>query len=73
MKAAKSADKALISNVSVFDVYAGQGIEHGKKSVAFAITLQPVKQTLTNEDIEKVSEKVIAVMAKATGGTLRSI
>lgn len=71
VKAAKGADKALISAVDVFDVYAGQGIEDGYKSIAIEVTLQPLGQTLQDQDIEAVSEKIIASVAKATGGTLR--
>ena len=73
VRAAKSADKALIGDVSVFDVYTGPGIDPGKKSVAFAVTLQPVKQTFTDEDIENLSEKIIAAVTKTTGGTLRGV
>lgn len=71
VKAATGADKKLISGVQVFDVYTGEGMEEGKKSLAIAVTLQPKDRTLTDEEIEAVAEKVIANVAKATGGTLR--
>jgi phenylalanyl-tRNA synthetase beta chain len=70
-KAARSADKNLISDVTIFDLYAGKGIEDGKKSLAFSISLQPTKQTLTDEEIDAVCKKVIAAVEKATGGALR--
>jgi phenylalanyl-tRNA synthetase beta chain len=57
--------------VDVFDVYRGTGIEAGKKSVAIEITLQPRDQTLTDEQIDAVGAKVVAAVAKATGGVLR--
>ena len=70
-RAAKGADKALISAVQVFDVYAGTGVEPGKKSVALSVTLQPVQKTLTDAEIETVSQAVVAAAAKATGAVLR--
>lgn len=70
-KAALGADKGLISNVSIFDVFAGDAIGEGKKSIAFEITLQPKEKTLTDEEIEAVSNKVLEKVQKATGGTLR--
>jgi len=72
LRAAKGADKALISNVELFDLYAGKGIPEGKKSLAITVTLQPVERTLTDQDLEAVSGKVQSQVEKATGGTLRS-
>ncbi len=72
IKAAKGADKALISSVDVFDVYAGKGIEPGQKSIAIEVTLQPKGEALTDQDIEAVSSKIVAAVAKATGGVLRA-
>lgn len=71
LRAARGADKALISAVSLFDVYAGENLGEGKKSVAIEVTLQPFDATLTDEDIEAVATKVVAAVAKATGGELR--
>ena len=72
LRAAKNADKALITAVDVFDVFEGKGIGEGKKSLGIAVTLQPVDKTLTDEEIEKVSGAVVAAVAKATGATLRT-
>ena len=69
VKAARSADKALISDVSVFDLYKLDG---GKTSLALEVTLQPRDKTLTEGEIDAVSAKIVAAVAKATGGTLRS-
>lgn len=71
LRAAKSADKNLVSNVTLFDVYAGKGVEPGRKSVAVAVTLQPGDRTLTDADIEAVGQKIVAAVVKATGGALR--
>lgn len=72
LRAAKGADKALITDVSLFDVYAGERIDTGKKSLAIEVTLQPREKTLTDEDIEAVSAKIIASVEKAAGGVLRA-
>ena len=72
LKAARGADKVLITDVSVFDVFEGAHVGEGKKSVAIAITLQPREKTLTDEDIEKVSAAVIAAVTKTSGGILRA-
>lgn len=72
VKAARSADRNLITEVTIFDLYAGKGIEDGKKSLAFSITLQPTKATMTEEEIDAVCKKVVAAVEKATGGSLRA-
>jgi len=71
-KAAQSADKSLISKVSIFDVFEGAHVEAGKKSVGLEVTLQPRNKTLTEEEIEAVSASIVAAVKKATGGELRS-
>jgi phenylalanyl-tRNA synthetase beta chain len=71
IRAAKGAEKALITNVELFDVYAGKGIAAGKKSLAIAVTLQPTKRTMTDPEIEAVAKKIVAQVEKATGGVLR--
>ncbi|WP_185802626.1 phenylalanine--tRNA ligase subunit beta [Pontivivens nitratireducens] len=75
VRAAKGADKKLIADVSVFDVFGGEKaaaqMGEGRKSVAIAVRLQPTDATLTDKEIEAVSAKVIAAVGKATGGTLR--
>jgi phenylalanyl-tRNA synthetase beta chain len=71
VRAARNADRTLITAVRVFDVYAGKGVPGGKKSLAITVTLQPVERTLTDAEIEAVSAKIVAQVAKATGATLR--
>lgn len=71
VKAARAADKSLIDDVSVFDVYAGERLPEGKKSVAIEVRLQPLDHTLSEAEIEKVSTAIIDKVTKATGATLR--
>ncbi len=71
IRAAKGADKALVTKVDLFDVYTGKGVDAGKKSLAIAVTLQPKDRTLTDPEIEAVAAKIVAAVAKATGGVLR--
>lgn len=72
LKAARGAEKALITGADVFDVFEGAGVGEGKKSVAIAVTLQPQDKTLTDEDIEKISAAIVGAVTKATGGVLRT-
>jgi phenylalanyl-tRNA synthetase beta chain len=72
VKAAKGVDKQLISDVAVFDRFAGGTLDPGKMSLAIEVTLQPRDKTLTEEEIEELSQKVVAGVNKATGGVLRS-
>jgi phenylalanyl-tRNA synthetase beta chain len=71
IKAAKSAERALIERVDVFDLYEGKGIPEGKKSLAIAVRLQPKDRTLTDAGIDAIGQKIVAAVTKATGGTLR--
>lgn len=71
VKAALAADKALISEVSVFDVFEGGSLGADKKSLAIAVTLAPKDKTLTDQEIDAVSAKVVAEVQRATGGHIR--
>jgi phenylalanyl-tRNA synthetase beta chain len=71
IKAAQGADRQMIVNVGVFDLYEGPGVPEGKKSVALNVTLQPREKTLTDVEIEALSGKIVAEVGKKTGATLR--
>jgi phenylalanyl-tRNA synthetase beta chain len=71
VRSAQGIDKKLITEVTVFDVYAGKGIDEAKKSVAIAVTLQPREKTLTDQEIDAVAAKIVAEVTKKTGGVLR--
>lgn len=71
IKAATDAEKNLVNRIDVFDVYAGKGIEPGKKSIAITVILQPKEKTLTDADIEGVSDRIVKAVATKTGASLR--
>jgi phenylalanyl-tRNA synthetase beta chain len=72
VRAAMSADKKLIADVSVFDVFEGKALGPGKKSLALEVTLQPREKTLTDAEIEAVVRRIVAEVEKATGGQIRA-
>jgi phenylalanyl-tRNA synthetase beta chain len=71
IKAASGADRKLVSGVNVFDVFEGASVGEGKKSVAIEVQIQPVDRTLTDEDFEALTQKIVASVTKFTGGVLR--
>ena len=70
IRAAAGADKALIADVRVFDVYSGTGVADGFKSVALEVVIQPQAAILTEVEIEALSGRVVAAVEKL-GGRLR--
>jgi phenylalanyl-tRNA synthetase beta chain len=68
----KKINKELIKDVKIFDVYQGDNISSGKKSIAFNVTLEPKDKTLSDNDIEQISKKIIFTVQESTGATLRS-
>jgi phenylalanyl-tRNA synthetase beta chain len=71
VRAAAGADRTLVTDVGVFDVFTGKGVPEGKKSLAIAVTLQPRDKTLTDAEIDVVAAKIVAAVIKTTGGELR--
>jgi len=72
VRSAQAADRKLITDVTVFDVYEGKGIGDGKKSVAIAVTIQPREKTLTDQEIDAIAARIVAEVTKKTGGALRA-
>jgi phenylalanyl-tRNA synthetase beta chain len=71
VRAASSADKKLVTGVSIFDVFEGAALGEGKKSVAIEVSIQPMEKTLTDEDFEALAQKIVENVGKQTGGVLR--
>ena len=72
LKAASSADRKLVTGVTVFDIFEGASLGEGKKSVAIEVVIQPAERTLTDEDFEALTARIVANVTKSTGGTLRA-
>jgi phenylalanyl-tRNA synthetase beta chain len=71
LKAAGSADRKLITGVTIFDVFEGGSLGEGKKSVAIEVSIQPADRTLTDEDFEALTGRIVSNVEKSTGGVLR--
>lgn len=71
LRAARGAERTLIAGVALFDVYEGDRLPEAQKSLAIEVTFQPRDRTLTDAEIEAAAAKVVAAVAKATGGVLR--
>jgi phenylalanyl-tRNA synthetase beta chain len=72
IKAATSADRKLITGVNVFDVFEGASLGEGKKSIAIEVLIQPTDKTLTDEDFDALTKKIVGNVEKTTGGVLRA-
>ncbi len=71
-KIIREVDTDLIQKVSTFDVYEGENIPKDKKSVAINVTLQAIDKTLTENDLDEISKRIIDTVSKKTGATIRS-
>ena len=69
----KKADSGIIENAWVFDVYKGNSLEKGKKSVALSLILRNRERTLTDEDANRVQQDVLKSLEKTIGAELRSV
>jgi phenylalanyl-tRNA synthetase beta chain len=72
VRAIQGADKALIAQARVFDVYTGAGVPDGFKSLAVEVSIHPVDHTLTEAEIDALSARIIAAAEKAVGARLRT-
>ncbi|MTT31691.1 phenylalanine--tRNA ligase subunit beta [Terrilactibacillus sp. BCM23-1] len=62
----------LLSDVTIFDVYEGEHIEEGKKSIAFSITYLDPERTLTDEEVSRAHDRVLASVKEKFDAVLRS-
>jgi phenylalanyl-tRNA synthetase beta chain len=63
---------SLVEGVDLFDVYSGEPVPAGKKSLAYRITFQSPSQTLTDEEVNKVLQQILDRLSREVGATLRS-
>lgn len=71
LDAVRAADPVLIREVRLFDVFSGENVGAGRKSLAVTVVLQATERTLTDRQLEDTAEAVVASVHGATGGTLR--
>tara|TARA_Y100001970_G_scaffold288923_1_gene417729 strand:+ start:1047 stop:3449 length:2403 start_codon:yes stop_codon:yes gene_type:complete len=71
-KLIREADKDLIKKVLIFDVFEGGNLPEGKKSIAVNVIIQSMNKTLSQKDLDQVSQKIINIVKAKTGGTIRS-
>lgn len=71
LRAARAAGRNLVTGVALFDVFTGEALGAGKKSLAVEITMQPRERTLNDAEIEAACQKIVAAVVKATGAVLR--
>ena len=68
----RNVDKELIKSVKVFDVYEGENIDEGKKSIALNVTIQSLEKTLNEEDLNKINQLIISTVESKTDAKIRS-
>ena len=71
LEIARTAAGELLRDLQLFDVYRGQGIDSGKKSLALGLIFQTLSSTLTDEEVEQAVRRVLAQLRERVGGTLR--
>ncbi len=71
IKTIANTDKQLIKDVNIFDIFTGKNIPENKKSVALRVKIQPQEKTLTSEEIDTASKKIIDAVTKAHEAALR--
>lgn len=70
VRAARNADKKAIVGARLFDLFTGQGVPEGQKSLAIEVTLQPGDKSFTEEELNAISAAIVKA-AEKLGGTLR--
>ena len=72
MEIISNVDKTLIKNVKIFDVYEGENIPNGMKSIALKVTIQSDFKTLNEKDLNNISKKIISSVEEKASAKLRS-
>ena len=68
----RNVDKELIKSIKVFDVYEGENINEGKKSIALNVTIQSLEKTLNEEDLNRINQLIISTVESKTDAKIRS-
>ena len=72
LTAARTADKTFIKEVRIFDLFEGTGLKPGQKSIAISVVMEPAEKTMTDSEIDSISDRIVAAVCKSTGATLRN-
>lgn len=67
----KKAAPESLTNIELFDVYTGEGIDSGRKSLALGLTLQDLSRTLTDNEVDDAITKIVGTLQTELGATLR--
>ena len=73
LRAARGAERNLVAGVALFDVYEGEKIAEGRKSVGVEVTIQPREKTLTDAEIEAVAQRIMAAVVESDWGGVARI
>ena len=72
LSAARTADKTFIKEVRIFDLFEGTGLKPGQKSIAISVMMKPTEKTMTDSEIDSISDRIVTAVCKSTGATLRN-
>jgi len=67
----QSVDRDLIEQVDIFDVYMGENLGDGQKSLACRVRMQPINDTMTEDEIDAISDQIIQKVTDKLNATLR--
>jgi phenylalanyl-tRNA synthetase beta chain len=62
----------LLADIRLFDLYRGEQLPAGKKSLAYALTFQASDRTLTDEEVNKLRDKIVRRLEREVGAQLRA-
>ncbi len=62
----------ILRDIQLFDVYRGESVDNHKKSMAYALTLQDIKRTLTDNEVDTVISEIMSILNKELGATMRN-
>jgi phenylalanyl-tRNA synthetase beta chain len=71
LRAVRGADKGAIAGARLFDLFTGQGVPEGRKSLAIEVILQPAEKSFTEEELKAISDRIVQAAAKL-GASLRA-
>ena len=71
-KAIAEAGGGLVEGAVLFDIYRGEKIPKGKKSLAYAIRYRAAERTLTDDEVNQAHARIVAALSEKLGATLRA-